>query len=203
MKPKLLREEWLNRLVELLRPTFSDNGKPLPKKIRVSCGWPSHGGRGGSKRVIGQAWSAECSSDGTHETFISPVLEDPSIVGATLVHELVHHAVGVKKGHKRPFRTLALAVGLEGKMTATVAGKDQKDRLETLCSKLGAYPHAALDPTAGPSKKQSTRMLKVECQRKECGCILRMTKKWIEEVGTPRCACGGTMREEEVEGDDE
>lgn len=202
MKPKLLREEWLNRLVELLRPLFSDNGKPLPKKVRVSCGWPSAGGRGTSKRVIGQAWSAEASSDGTHETFISPVLEDAGIVAATVVHELVHHAVGVKEGHKRPFRTLALAVGLEGKMTATVASKDLKDRLHDLCTKIGAYPHAALDPFAGPVKKQSTRMLKVECNRKECGCILRMTKKWLDDVGVPRCGCGGTMTCEEAEGDE-
>lgn len=203
MKTKLRREEWLAQLVELLRPLFAAQNKPLPKKIRVSCGWPSSGGRGTSKRVIGQAWSAEASGDGTHETFISPTIDDKLVVAATLVHELVHHAVGVKEGHKRPFRTLALALGLEGKMTATTASKDLQERLHDLMKPLGAYPHAALDPFAGPVKKQSTRMLKVECGRKECGCICRMTRKWLDDVGPPKCRCGGTMREVEVEDEDE
>ena len=39
--------------------------------------------------------------------------------------------------------------------------------------------------------KQTTRMLKVECPA--CGCIIRMTSKWLEEVGTPTCGCGTRM----------
>lgn len=192
------REEWLGRLVDALRPLFDDQGAKLPKKIRVSCGWPSRGGTSMTgKRVIGQAWSTEASADGTHETFITPAIDDPVRVADILVHELVHHAVGVKEGHKRPFSKLAKALGLEGKMTATVASKDLKERLEAITYKLGAYPHAALDPTTLP--KQSTRMLKVQCNRKECGCIVRMTQKWLDEVGTPRCGCGGTMSCEDDE----
>jgi hypothetical protein len=183
------REEWLGRLVEALRPMFADQGAKLPKKIRVSCGWP---GGGSSRKRIGEAWSAECSADDTHETFISPSLDDAVRVADVLVHELVHHAVGTKEGHKRPFARLAKALGLEGKMTATVAGKELKAKLEAITYKLGHYPHAALSLSSN-TKKQSTRMLKVECNRKECGCVLRMTKKWLEDVGAPRCGCGGTM----------
>jgi len=55
-------------------------------------------------------------------------------------------------------------------------------------------------------KTQGTRMLKVVCQ--ECGCVVRMTRKWLDEVGEPTCGCGGKMVEEEAEeekddGDDE
>lgn len=193
------REEWLGRLVEALRPMFADQNAKLPKKIRVSCGWPR-----GSRKAIGQAWSLESSTDGACETFISPVLDDRVRVADVMVHELVHHAVGVKEGHKRPFAKLARALGLEGKMTATTANKELTEKLEQITYKLGTYPHSAIDPNAGTIKKQSTRMLKVECNRKECGCVLRMTKKWLEEVGAPRCGCGGTMKCDEFEeGDDE
>lgn len=39
-------------------------------------------------------------------------------------------------------------------------------------------------------------MLKVTC--KECGCAVRMTRKWLDEVGAPTCGCGGGMQQEEV-----
>lgn len=34
-------------------------------------------------------------------------------------------------------------------------------------------------------KKQSTRLLKAECA--ECGYVVRVTAKWVNEVGAPRC----------------
>lgn len=50
------------------------------------------------------------------------MLTEPLTILATLVHELVHTAVGTRVRHRAPFRRLALAVGLRGRMTATVAG---------------------------------------------------------------------------------
>jgi len=49
-------------------------------------------------------------------------------------------------------------------------------------------------------KKQGCRLLKVVC---ECGCVVRMTRKWLDEVGPPTCGCGGAMVEEEGDDDDE
>lgn len=186
------REEWLGRMVDAFRPEFASHGYPLPERIRVSCGWPSRSALSGKVQRIGEAWSHRCSDDGAHETFLSPVLADPIDVGATLVHELVHHAVGVEHGHKGPFRTLALAVGLAGKMTATTAGDALRERLHAVAAELGPYPHAALNGASG-KKKQTTRMLKVACD--SCGCIVRMTRQWLDEVGAPTCACGGEMIE--------
>ncbi|MCA8951150.1 MAG: transcription elongation protein SprT [Planctomycetes bacterium] len=186
------REEWLGRLVDALRPTFAEHGSRLPERIRVSCGWPSRSALSGRNRRIGEAWSHRCSDDGASETFVSPTLADPVEVGAVLVHELVHHAVGVEAGHKGPFRRLALAVGLAGKMTATVAGPELAARLHALAEVLGPYPHAALNGASG-RKKQTTRMLKVTCAA--CGCIARMARQWLDEVGAPTCACGGDMAE--------
>ena len=186
------REEWLGRMVDSLRPLFAEHGHPLPDRVRVSCGWPSRSALSGRNRRIGEAWSHRCSGDGAHETFLSPTLADPVEVGAVLVHELVHHAVGVEAGHKGPFRTLALAVGLTGPMRATSAGPELERRLHALAEELGPYPHAALHGGDG-RKKQTTRMLKVACA--ECGCIVRMTRQWLDEVGAPTCACGGDMAE--------
>ena len=186
------REDWLGRMVDALRPTFAENGHPLPARIRVSCGWPSRSALSGKAQRIGEAWSHRCSDDGAHETFLSPVLADPVEVGAVLVHELVHHAVGVECGHKGPFRTLALAVGLTGRMTATTAGDDLQRRLHDLAEQLGPYPHAKLTGASG-RKKQTTRMLKVSCDA--CGCIVRMTRQWLDQAGAPTCACGSTMAE--------
>src|SRR5262249_48098986 len=124
--------------------------------------------------------------------FLSPCLADPVEVGAVLVHELVHHAVGVEHGHKGPFRKLAVAIGLTGPMRSTSAGPALTERLHAIAKSIGPFPHATLDPVTG-RKKQSTRMLRVTCT--ECGCIVRMTRQWIEEVGTPTCACGGEMAE--------
>ena len=34
---------------------------------------------------------------------------------------------------------------------------------------------------------------------KECGCVVRVMCKWLEEAGTLTCACGGEMMEDAVE----
>ena len=130
------------------------------------------------------------------------MLKEGVEVTATLVHELVHTAVGIECKHREPFTTVAKAIGLEGKMTATVAGEALIERLKELIDELGEYPHARLVASNKP-KTQTTRMLKVTC--KECGCVVRMTRKWIDDAGLPTCGCGGEMVEEEggEEGGDE
>jgi hypothetical protein len=183
------REEWLNALTESFRPAFDNIDNPLPENIRVSCGFPSRSALSRSRKRIGEAWAPSCSSDKYHETFISPVLEDPVEVGAVLVHELVHHAVGVDKKHGKEFRKCALAIGLTGKMTATVPTDALKERIKEHIGDIGNYPHGGLSGQS-PIKKQSTRLLKVEC---ECGCVIRMTQKWLDEVGPPTCGCGKLM----------
>ena len=187
------REQWLCECIQQLRPDFEQLGSSLPEKIRASCSWPSKSGLANKKRRIGEAWSAKNSGDNSFEVFISPVLKDPLEVAATLVHELVHCAVGIEEGHKGRFPKLAKAIGLEGKMTATHAGQTLAVRLREVTAGIGPYPHAELKHSNAPPK-QSTRMLKVVC--KACGCVVRMTRKWLDEAGTPTCACGGEMFEE-------
>jgi predicted peroxiredoxin len=91
-------------------------------------------------------------------------------------------------GHKAPFARIAKRVGLEGKMTATHAGKTLAQRLNALAAEIGPYPHASLDMSQ--VKKQGTRLIKLVCA--DCGYTVRTTAKWIE-IGLPTCACGEEM----------
>jgi len=190
------REEWLIQATNALRDDFPEDAQ-VPEKVRVTCGWPSHGGRATKKRVTGECWSAKKSKDDHFEIFISPV-EDVSInVLGTLIHELVHAAVGLKAGHKAEFRAAATALGLEGKMTETIVGAELRERLHTLCKEIGDYPHAALDPTQ-QKKPQTTRMLKIQCP--DCDWMARTSKKWMD-LGLPVCACGAQMVNPDVPAD--
>lgn len=183
------REEWLVAASMALRPLFDEQGAADFPRFRVSCGWPK-GARG---KAIGQAWHPTSSGDATAELFISPSLEKLTNYGVvdTLLHELIHAVVGNEAGHKGPFRKLAKGIGLSGKMTATFAEGELETRLLELVAHLGPYPHAELSKLS--VTKQGTRMRKVQCPG--CGCILRMTAKWMEEAGIPTCGCGYPMEE--------
>jgi hypothetical protein len=195
------REQWLAKFIHAVRRDFDQAGHPLPEKIRASCGWPSKSALAAQKRRIGEAWCSSASADGTFEVFVSPTLKDEVQVGATLVHELVHTAVGLKAGHGTACKRAALAVGLTGKMTATEAeaGPALAGRIKLIVAKIGGYPHAELKFSNAP-KKQTTRLIKVECL--DCGCTIRMTRKWLDEIGPPTCACGGQMAENGQEEND-
>lgn len=181
----MTREEWLLKAIEAMRPLFADQGAEIPA-VRVSVGWPGGGGRNLNK-VIGQCWATRAAGDGVAQIFLSPVLDDAIQVLATLAHELVHAVDDCKSGHKGYFAKLAKGIGLEGKMTATVAGAELTAKLTEIVKEIGPYPHAKLVTAAVPIKKQSTRMLKVECP--STGYTLRTTRKWLEEYGAPICPC--------------
>lgn len=182
------REEWLLRAVDALRPLFSQVGESIPT-VKVSVGWP--GGRGRKNSVIGQCWHKDAATDSIAQIFVSPVLAEPVRVLDVLAHEIVHAIDENASGHKGNFARIAKAIGLEGKMTATVAGEGLEECLKAIAADLGEYPHGALvnpgDGADGP-KKQGTRMLKVECAEGS-GYVVRMTRKWIDEVGCPTCPC--------------
>jgi hypothetical protein len=168
------REEWLLAATKALRPLFKDVGHPLPEHIRLSCGFPL-----GSRKVIGQCWPVAAAGDKVHQIYISPVLDsvlDKAGVLATLVHELGHSALPPKTGHKAAFAKLAADLGLEKPWKATTAGPELLKHLKALAHDLGPYPHAALSPTELERKKQSTRLLKVECG--DCEAVYRITAKW-------------------------
>lgn len=181
----MTREAWLLQATDQLRSgLFKRNGETVPP-VKVSVGWP--GGGGNNRKAIGQHWHPRAAADGMSQVFISPVLVDPVPVLETLVHELVH-AIVPDAGHKKPFKRIALAVGLTGKMTATVAGPVLAAELQGLAETLGPYPHARLN--LSDRKKQTTRLLKAVCGM---GCggdkpyNVRITRGQADEVGLPIC----------------
>ncbi len=187
MGTSIYREAWLQKAVKALGPLFAEAGVTLPPKVQVSVGFP---GGGSARKRIGECWNTASAEDGVNQIFISPRLDHPVIVLATLAHELIHAADNNQSGHKGAFRKAALSIGLEGPMTATVPGDDLIEKLKVVSDKLGEYPHRAITMAGAP--KQSTRMLKLACADGS-GYIVRMTRKWLEdaEYGEPFCPCHG------------
>ena len=180
------REAWLVRGIRKLESVFKRAGYEIPENLRVSVGFPK-GVRGGKNgKAIGQCWTQKVSADGTYEMFISPELDEPVRVLDVLTHEIVHAVVGIEAGHKKPFRDCAVSVGLEGKMTATVAGEELKAELTKVSEVLGDYPHAKLNPMDG-AKKKGSRLLKFVCP--ECGAVVRISRT-VSETANLACVHG-------------
>jgi hypothetical protein len=182
------REEWLIGLVHSLRPAFDVIGHSIPERVRVTCGWPSRAALARSGRVIGECWYPAASADHTAEIFISPCLGDAIGAAETLVHELIH--AGGARGHRGKFPAIAKAIGLAKPWRATRATPELRERLNALIWKIGPYPHATLDASMLPRKKDGTRLHKLVCPA--CGYTVRTTARWIR-VGMPTCPCGMKM----------
>lgn len=185
------REVWLDRLMPMIREHFNGAGYSVPSAIRLTCGWPHKGGVGQKKRRIGECWDSKASTDDHFQIFISPTLDDLTIVVGTLIHEVVHAVVGLHAGHKKPFSDCAKAVGLTPKWTATGQTDELKATIKQWTEQIGPYPHGALRASAMDEKKEKGRMLLLEC---ECGLKIRSTQKWIDEYGTEwPCPCGSVL----------
>jgi hypothetical protein len=77
---------------------------------------------------------------------------------------------------------MAIAVGLEGKMTATTESPELKIQIEKWVKELGEYPHAKM--TLNDSRrKQTTRMNKLICMN--CGFIARASTGAVNNFGLP------------------
>lgn len=202
------REGWLLAAVEVLRPRFDEVGLPLPEKVRVSVGFGGNT-RAESANVLGVCWARRASEDGVNQIFISPELNDTARILDVLLHELIHAADDCEHQHKGAFAEAATRLGLEGKMTATVASIGLAAEMIVLAEELGTYPHGALTgysarrapkpvpgtpgalpPVSSGPKPQGTRMLKVMCPAD--GYTVRTTEKWLA-IGLPTCPCGTEM----------
>lgn len=176
------REQWLTILAERIAAEIL---KPAGYKVpsyRVSCSWPTGRGTATKNRCIGQC-IIDGNDTGVREIFVSPVLESPVEVAETLIHEMGHAALPKGVGHKRPFARFCVAVGLEGKPTATNASEPLVAKLTKITDSIGEYPHDGI--TNMGHKKQPTRLLKVWCPL--CKYVIRVTSKWIDEAGCPIC----------------
>jgi hypothetical protein len=190
----MTRESWLLEATKIARSDLFGvipDLPALPSEVRVTCGWPSKGGLGKKKRTVGQCWPTESSAGGFTEILVSPFLDRPVEVVETLLHELIHAAVGVDQKHKGAFITGAKAIGFTKPWTSTPPTTQLTDLILTkFLPKLGEYPHKKLDAVAlvkSLGEPDHNRQLKLLCSG--CGYIIRTTKKWID-IGLPTCVCG-------------
>tara|TARA_R110000751_G_scaffold24918_2_gene68202 strand:- start:786 stop:1400 length:615 start_codon:yes stop_codon:yes gene_type:complete len=186
------RETWLNAAAVLMQASVFTDAAIEPQawesvRYRVTCGFPLgyRGSRGTKQITLGQAFDPSISADGTYEVCVNPIMDAPADVLAVLAHELVHVYCGIECGHRGAFRRVAVAIGLAGKMTATVAGSKLAETLADIADQLGPYPHAKIDPTL--RKKQGTRNLKLVCN--ECGFTARTSGKWMSQATQPHSMC--------------
>ena len=193
---KMTREQYLEQYAKQLKDrVFKQADIKLDlSKVKISCGFPSRGATKLNNKTIGQCFPTQRSGAKMNEIFIHPELDDALRVGDVLAHELIHAHLDCNYGHKKPFRDIAVAIGLTGKMTATICGDELKPKLESMVKKLGKYPHKKLDAT--PIKKQTTRMLKAVCYDDDY--IVRMSKK-VAEMGLPYCGVCNELMELESE----
>jgi len=188
------REAWLQNAAEEMMPWLAEIDDVEPVPVRVSVGWPSSGGLGVKSRTVGECWARSASDDGVNQIFISPVhgsADTAEVLGA-LLHEMVHAVDDCESGHRKNFIRVARAAGFVAKWTTLNLGPELAERLEGLAERLGPIPTAAISPSrtaAGDEEtKDKNRQLKVECAEGS-GYKVRMTRKWIEDVGTPICPC--------------
>lgn len=183
------REAWLNAFVAAVRPKFKEVGAPLPKKVRVSIGFCK------GKKAIGQCWSPTASKDSISEVFIHPGEQgSASRIADILTHELIH-ASGIWD-HKAGFKKIAVALGLGGKMTATVAEQGWHDWADSIVKSLGKFPGAALGDVdlIGGEKPQKNRHLKLQCD--DCGWTCRTAASNITDDLSCPTGCGGNLKGE-------
>ena len=141
------REDWLVAAIAKLDETFfSPAGHELPEKLQVSCGFAK-----GSHKAIGQCWGPALSANETTQMFICPSQDEPVGVIDTLLHEMIHACVGVKAGHRGPFRKMVLEFGMVGPIKSAHAeeGSECHAKLVAIAETLGAYPHARLRKAPG------------------------------------------------------
>jgi hypothetical protein len=180
------REEWLTDLTGFLRLRFENAGHPLPRQLRLSCGWPKPGGGGmRHQQLLGTTWFS--GLDGVAQIFVSPALIDPVSVGTTLVHELVHVVAGQDAKHGPAFQVVAGAVGLEKPWISTPPSTRLSADLLELATALGQYPHAELPE---PTPKRGEPSVKLTCR--DCNYAVRVTAAMLDN-GKPLCPFGDEL----------
>jgi hypothetical protein len=197
---KAEREQWLYEIANALYLKFTELGYRNHPNIRIGVGYPSTGARG---KAIGQCYDSCASKDKVHEIIISPKTDDSLEVAGIVAHEMCHAYLQQEFpdencGHGKKFKRVAVALGLTGKMTATVPGDAFKRFIAPTMKRLGVYPHGALE--GGQTRKvQGTRLLKVSCP--SCQYTMRVTQKWIQEAipTCPMSVCDLFSEEMEVE----
>ena len=89
-------------------------------------------------------------------------------------------------------------IRLTGRLVRRPSATTPRDRLRRraahapgVAEQRGVYLHRAVTPNPDSVKKQIAWMLEVQCPADED--TVRMTRQWLDELGTPTCPCGSCM----------
>lgn len=184
------REDWLNAAAIAL---FDDFLKPekalyaLPK-YRISIGYPK--GQRKSKSLA-QCLDPSLSTDGTTEIFVSPESDDEVAILSALTVALMRAGYGFITGTPLKLNSYMQRAYFErnsGKGEDYLPTGEARDLFADIAAELGPIPHAKVNPN---QKKQSTRLLKVECTIPNCGAVWRMSAKWAHQCIV--CPCCGDL----------
>lgn len=199
------REAWLRVAVELFRPWFAVINRPLPKHVRISCGWGASGARAENATILGVTLRADLSADAVSEVFISPEDADAGSMLETVLHELVHVQDNIASGHRGAFVETAKALGFRSPWTETPPTPALTDALVGVARMMGAYPGAQITipkrsaggltlTSAGNGQTNRHGLLKCPID----GYAVRTTKKWMA-LGMPFCPAGHQMAPADAE----
>lgn len=213
------REEWLVEMTKIVKRTLFKQAvlKDLKikdqldiSKIQFNMAYTPNqrvksvkyaSGNAGLKKQshIGLCWhphSIGKEEFGT-EIFITPNLTDTNQIVGVLIHELCH-VLTRGHGHRGKFKSLALAIGLAGKMTSTYETPELIEKIKKWSKKLGKFPHKKWLPNLN-RKKQSTRMIKAYCTHIDSDYIVRLSRTTLIKHGTPRCPVQVLNHDNELE----
>lgn len=184
------REQWLNTMIDALRPQFKDNVLDLPERVRASCGWAP----ASASKIAGVKHPSNASGEKFIEIFISPKHDKSLDVLSILIHELCHavHDGEDIEAHGKEWKATASTMGVQpsAKNDFSFTKEEIKIFCEELIAEHGEYPHSALTiQKKGAAKEHPLK--KVWCP--QCEYLCYITEKWIEALGFPTCPCGEAM----------
>lgn len=208
------RETWLNDIAKLMAPKFEELGYPLPK-YRVTFGFTSYGqksranGECWSPNASRDKTYEIIISITEDNPQMAAVILCHELIHTAVGFEHGHKGDFVKVakllGLKAPFTAsvptdafnawcdpLIEQVGplpharLVVGMPKFILDDSEAKTIEKIIGELGeeAASSGGKTLTTKP-KKQTTRMKAVDCE--ECGFLVRMSQKWIDEKGFPHC----------------
>lgn len=165
-------------------------GKPSdfkfkPNTVRYACSLlGGHGIQSGN--ALAHAHLMHSTGNGYHEIRMGAQLggrktKDESVfIAEVLLHEMIH-TMAPRCGHKGGFSVIARMMGLEGKLTATVASQHLRSVLwDNVVTVLGKYPHNAVKFVPRGKRKIGSRLIKCICL--DCEFSMRTTRKWIDKA---------------------
>lgn len=181
--PAITREQWLNQAAAILFDVVLTPEVIAPHDtppVRVSVA-PMR------SKQLGVCHSRKSSDDAHNEVFITAHIDNSLEILAVLTHELIHASDDCQSGHRNFFARVARKSGLEGKFTATHAGGELTEVLQSIVNILGDIPHAKLNIKP---KEKGRNNNKIVCD--SCGFQANLSRKWADRIALdaecPVCA---------------